>query len=48
MKELKYLFSEAFKEVKNNPLEAIGTLGVFVLMCVTCWFMTIICYAIGG
>tara|TARA_R110000796_G_scaffold172641_5_gene289624 strand:- start:849 stop:995 length:147 start_codon:yes stop_codon:yes gene_type:complete len=48
MKELKLLFSESLKEVKNNPLEAIGTLGVFVAMLVTCWFMTIICYAIGG
>jgi len=48
MKELKYLFSEAFKEVKNNPLEAIGTLGVFVAMCISWWFITIICYAIVG
>ena len=48
MKELKYLFSEAFKEVKNNPLESLGTLGVFAAMCVSCYLWMLVCYAIGG
>ncbi len=48
MKELKLLFSEAWKEVKSNPLEALGTLGVFAAMCVSCYLWMLVCYAIGG
>jgi len=47
MKEIKLLFSEAWKEVKSNPIEALGTLGVFVTMCVTMYGLMIICYAMG-
>jgi len=33
MKELKYLFSEAWKEAKLNPTEAIGSLLVMMFIC---------------
>ena len=48
MKELIQLYREAYKEVKQNPLEALYTLGVFVTMCVTCYLFMIVCYVIGG
>ena len=48
MKELKLLFSEAWKEAKSKPLEALGTLATFVTMCISCYLMMILCYVIGG
>lgn len=48
MKELKLLFTEAYKEVKQNPLEALYTLGAFIAMCGMCYIMMIICWVIGG
>ena len=48
MKELKFLFSEAWKEAKSNPKEALYTLACSSLMCVTCYLMMIVCYVIGG
>ena len=48
MKELKLLFTEAYKEVKRNPLEALYTLGAFIMMCVTCYLMMIVLWVIGG
>ncbi len=48
MKELKLLFTEAYKEVKQKPLEALGTLITFVAMCGLLYAFMIICYIIGG
>jgi len=48
MKELKFLFSEACKEAKSNPLEALGTLAAFIAMCGICYAFMIICYVFGG
>jgi hypothetical protein len=48
MKELKYLFTEAYKEATQKPLEALYTLGTFTVMCVTCYLWMLVCYAIGG
>ena len=48
MKELKFLFSEAWKEAKSKPLEALGTLPTFIVMCGTCYAWMWICYIIGG
>ena len=45
MRELQLLFKEAYKEVKQKPLEALGTLITF---CVTCYLFMIVCYVIGG
>jgi len=43
MKELKLLFTEAWKEAKNEPLEAIGSLiallsTVFIFYCLS-WLL---------
>tara|TARA_A100001201_G_C4009681_1_gene177140 strand:- start:7 stop:195 length:189 start_codon:yes stop_codon:yes gene_type:complete len=48
MRELKLLFSEAWKEAKSKPLEALGTLATFIVMCGTCYAWMWICYIIGG
>ena len=48
MKELKLLFSEAWKEAKSKPLEALGTLATFIVMCGSCYAWMWICYIIGG
>ena len=48
MKELKLLFTEAWKEAKDNPLEALGTLFAFIAMCGMMYVFMIICYIIGG
>jgi len=48
MKELKLLFSEAWKEAKRDPKEALGTLVTFVAICGLCYALMIICYIIGG
>ena len=48
MKELKFLFSEAWKEAKCNPKESLYILATFVTMCVSCYLMMIVCYVIGG
>jgi hypothetical protein len=48
MKELKLLFSEAWKEAKSNPKESLYILATFVTMCVSCYLMMIVCYVIGG
>ena len=48
MKELKLLFTESYKEVKRNPLEALGTLFAFIAMCGMMYVFMIICYIIGG
>ena len=48
MKELKLLFTEAYKEVKRKPLEALFTLFTFITMCATCYLMMIVLWVIGG
>ena len=46
MKELKYLFTEAYKEAKQDPLEAIGSVLVLAFICAFTyyglWFVHII------
>jgi hypothetical protein len=48
MKELKLLFTEAYKEAKQKPLDALFTLFTFVTMCCTMYLMMWVCYIIGG
>ena len=48
MKELKLLFTEAYKEAKQKPIDALFTLFTFVTMCCTLYLMMIVLWVIGG
>jgi len=48
MRELQLLFKEAYKEVKQKPLEALGTLITFCAICGMCYAIMIIGYIING
>lgn len=43
MKELKLLFTEAYKEAKENPLEAIGSAAALAFVCF--WFYSMLIIA---
>ena len=47
MKELKLLFTEAWKEAKDNPLEALGSAAAFAFICFWTYLMLIIASVIG-
>jgi hypothetical protein len=41
MKELKLLFTEAWKEAKDNPLEALGSAAALAFICFWTYLMLI-------
>ena len=48
MKELIQLYTEAWQEAKQNPLEALGTLIAFITMCGLLYAISIVLWAISG
>ena len=48
MKELIELYTEAWQEAKQNPLEALGTLVTFITMCGLLYALSIVLWAISG